>query len=112
MNLYKIGFMHYSQKDNEDGMKEYTIAKNDGEIFDYINKNYAYEAWTDREDLDNQSYKDFVLEHKGDDEDENLFENLYYGQTTYSWELIKKDISNEDISKLVELNILKLALDK
>ena len=124
MNLYKIGFTHYSQKDNESGMKEYFLADNDEEVFNYINEKYTYNSWTDedKEDMDIYddhfnfieavSYKDFILKNHGDDKDESLFDDLYYGQTTYYWELIKENISDEDINKLIELNILNRGLDK
>ena len=109
MNLYKIEFTHYAPKDSSSGIKEYILANNDEEVFDYINKNYTWNGWTEREDEwgnECQTYKEFVLENKGDDEDESLFEDLYYGQTTYSWELIKENITEENAKILTELDII------
>lgn len=110
MNLYKIEFRHYGPKDNDEGIKEFCLFNNDEELFNYIDRNYALDRWTEGEDEwgnEDQTYKEFILKNKGDDEDESLFEDLYYGLTTYSWELVKENILDEDTNKLVELNIIK-----
>lgn len=113
MNLYEIVFTHYSQKDNQSGIKEYCISNSDEDIFAHINTKYAYDSWTDREDEyegEYSTYKEFVLENKGDNNDENLFEDLYYGQTTYGWKTLKENLTTEQINNLMETGIVKMIL--
>ena len=110
MNLYKIKFTHYAPKDSSSGIKEFIIAQNEEGVFNYIDKNHVYDSWTEREDEwdnEDQTYKEFILENKGDDEDESLFENLYYGLTTYGWEIVEENIGFGDIKILTQLGIIE-----
>ena len=109
-NLYAILFTHYAPKDSEKGIRELIIAPSDSEVYDYIAKDY----WTDYEkdfDPDNEefpTFKDKMIACKGqmNDSDYSL-QDLYYGCTLYGWELIKENISTEEIEVFKRVGILK-----
>lgn len=42
MRLYPIGFVHYSPKDSEQGVKEYVIANGDDEVIEYVSQTYRF----------------------------------------------------------------------
>jgi len=113
MNLYKILFKHYSQKDSEEGIKKFILAKNDTEVFDHIEEKHNYGTWGDQEeDFEPeedgpQTYKEKLIKLKGQmyDEDYELHD-LYYGATLYGWELVQENISGVNISILKQIGIL------
>jgi len=107
MNLYKIQFTHYSQKDSRTGIQEYLIAKNDEEVFNYLKKYITY--WDDLfwDDEDSQQedlmrdFKERIIACKGDMNDEETLDNLcdlYYGATLYGWEHTKDLTSHGEAS--------------
>lgn len=49
MKLYKVVFRPYSQKDNEEGIKEFIIADNDDDMFNYVDIEHTYGSWSDIE---------------------------------------------------------------
>ena len=132
MNLYKHIFEHYSQKDSEEGTKEYFLAENDTEAYkkvygdydcqtvnqvidedskydDYDKKYYYY--------IDGQSYpntlteeeaREIVIKAKGEVNMEMDLEDLYYGRIYRGWALVKESLSPSDIVALKRLNIIKV----
>lgn len=57
MILVQVGFMHYSQKDSEQGVKEIVIANNLQQAIDYINKEHMFGGLKDvKDDGDQGSY--------------------------------------------------------
>ena len=114
MNLYKINFTHYAPKDSQNGILKYTIATNDAEICDslfegqyyYIDDSnkIEYEYESESEKFDN--IRDELIFNRGDAYRDDL-DNLYYGVMQYWWELVKENISNEEIKLLKELEIVE-----
>lgn len=111
MNIYKILITHASPKSNKTAIKEFIIASNDSEVFEYL-KISGYTYWDDIE-KDDDMYGDvkkidFIFENKGDYELETKWEDLYYGSTMYQWELFKEHVTDAQIDTLIELGIAKL----
>jgi len=120
MNLYKITFIHYSQKDSKEGIETYLLAENDKEVYNYIEKEYYYGCWVDEEKenkmcsiygdeyhiMGKETYKEKIIRIKGEinDEDYDICD-LYYGLTLRGWELVKENI-NIDFTKFIELGIV------
>ena len=124
--LYKIIVLHGAPKDTHTSIEGYVIAKDEEQVYDYINKlNYGY--WenvnkTSLEDLgldeeerstcyylnddyNNQiSFKEWLMAHKGDLDDEAGWEDAYYGVTKYGWEEMEV-IHQEDLEVLVDLKV-------
>jgi hypothetical protein len=127
MNLYEIMLEHYAPKDSEKGIFTYLVAQSDEEVYewlkaspklkdgrwllttfeDYERDEKTYEIYDDDyEVIGEESFKEKMIRLKGtiNDEDQS-FDDLYYGLTLYGWELIKKDITEEQLKVLEETNI-------
>ena len=116
-SLYRILFVHYSQKDSKKGIATYVFAQSDEAIYEWlksdpkIGKDYdpcisgsLLTCWSDHEE-DDSEFKERIIECKGrmfDDEYEPT--DLYYGDTEYGWEWIS-DVSDELKQSMIELNI-------
>lgn len=111
MNLYKLVFEHYSQKDSKYGTEKYFIAKDVNEVFDYISKIADWEYYIglyEDECYDSyDSFKEYIMANEGQIDDENMLDDLYYGKVLYGWELQSEDITEDEIKTLVKLGILK-----
>lgn len=126
MNLYKVMFEHYSQKDSKTGIEDFVLKENDSEIFDYVRKNYYLH--NDPNDMDSddlgldendpefeeklnevhKEFKRYMIEVGGSIGDEHVvLSDLYYGATVYGWELVKEDISEAYMSALLNIGIIK-----
>ena len=80
-------------------LKQYFIAKDDKEVYSYIEKEYIYDDWPEASDMSKRE----IMKDKGD------FEAEYNGEfydTKYGWELVTKNISDEDIAILTKHKIL------
>jgi len=120
MNLYRIDFEHYSQKDSEGGFKEYVLAETNEQVYHYVDKEYCYDMM---EDKSNDKYTDWVEDYpeyktykekmmvvKGrlNDDDFDEYDDLYYGLTLYGWKLIKSNVNLSTFALAIELNVMKL----
>lgn len=127
MNLYKVMFEHFSQKDSEIGILTYLVAKSDEEIYEWLKSNpklqdetYIFTVYKDRENneetfeiyddaynvIGEESYKDKIIRLNGDmfDEDADL-SDLYYGKTLYGWQLVKENVKANVIHLIKEYGI-------
>ncbi|MGZ9868171.1 hypothetical protein ACU3L3_07090 [Priestia endophytica] len=127
MNLYEIMLEHYSPKDSEKGIFTYLVAQSDEEVYEWLKANpklkdgrwllttfedyerdeKTYEIYDDDyEVIGEESFKEKMIRLKGtiNDEDQS-FDDLYYGLTLYGWELVKEDITEEQLKVLEETNI-------
>lgn len=123
MKLYKLLFRHYSQKDSAEGISGYVVAESDAEVYEHL----AYGAgWKDQEeyaaeesedglievyddDADEYkrvSFKQDIVDHRGDFHKEENLSDLYYGATLHGWEE-GVETSAEEIETLRELGILE-----
>lgn len=122
MNLYKILMRHYSQKDCKQGVVTFVAADSAEDIFNWIDSNLEYGCWTDKNDEDGpidiydedcnvigaESFKEKMIRVGGEYFDEDYEpSDLYYGATTYGWELVKSDVPASEVEFLAEINILK-----
>lgn len=102
MNLYRIVFEHYSQKDSKTGIVCYIIAKNDKDLYNKIKDHFFY--YYENEYETKKEYNNRIIRDRGNLEDE--VHDLYYGATLYGWELVKENITELQIQVLDELEIL------
>lgn len=118
MNLYKINFTHYAPKDSKEGIITYLVAIDNEQVYEYIksepriNDNGLYNSWKDCEDdnkvydiydnnynvIGTESFKERMIRLGGEmyDEDADVSDS-YYGVTHLGWELVKEDISIEEM---------------
>jgi len=112
MRLFKVTFMHYSQKDSAEGIKEYLLADTEHEVVEHIDVNHAWESWSDRDPIDvwdeklekliERPFLDKILKERGDYWEE--VSDLYYGATQFGWEE-GVEISDTDAEVLLRLGI-------
>jgi len=102
--LFVVKFKHFSQKDSKEGVKEYLIAKDDKQIFDYLNNtvNGTYTCWDydEKNEYDKKVMKE-ILENKG-----TKFRtpsDLYYGFTHWWWEEVSINVS--ELTALTDLMV-------
>ena len=116
MKLYKIKVLHGGPKDSHESIETYLIADNDEQVLDWIDINKtggiwsSYEKYLGAEDfkyyLDDKpvTMKEWVFANKGDIDDENGWDNAYYGIIKWGWELVA-DSYDIDYAILIKLGI-------
>ena len=119
MKLYEITLTHLAPKDSATAIKEYLVAENDIEVFDYLTKGEGayYTYWNDKIDveyLEECGYEkdkacerivewiDNTIREKGEHWDEELYCDLYYGRTIYGWR--ETDVTDEELMNLMIKN--------
>jgi hypothetical protein len=127
MNLYKIMFEHFSQKDSQKGILTYLAANSDSEVYEWLKSEPSSEDWgsiynnynhkeednevfniydNDFSIIDQESFRDRMIRLHGDMYDEEVeLSDLYYGATLYGWTLVKENISSDDIKIMRELGV-------
>lgn len=121
MNLYKIKFLHASQKDTKEGIITYALADSDELLYEYIDSTYNYDCW-EGENLNNklldiyddnyniigtESFREKIIRIKGEMNDEDAdFSDAYYGITLYGWELVEENTNELHYSHLIELGVI------
>ena len=109
MRLYKIGITHYAPKDSKYAIKEYVVANNDEEVFNYLASGYAY--WNDILEYAEDEYaQEKYDEIKNSHSDNREVSDLYYGATQYDW--IEVDSDKELIDKMIEFKLAKIISNK
>jgi len=122
MNLYKILFSHSSPKDTKIGIKTYILAKNEDEVYNYIDKEFNCGGWKDKEDegevfdiydkdykiIGTETFREKILRLKGEMNEEDYdYSDAYYGITLYGWELIKENL-NDNFEELIKLGVIDI----
>ena len=129
MNLYKIIIEHSAPKDSHISIACLLLAKDDEAVYEWLKKGYddldqtfistTYEYREDEvfilydkdyNEIGKETFKERVIRLKGllyDDEEK--YEDLYYGKTVYGWKLIIKDLKH--ISQFDEFKKLKLIFE-
>lgn len=118
IKLYKIKVLHSAPKDSHTSIETYLAAYSDQQVAEWINKNYQHNYWFGYDDEKRQkreyysnklekdiTFYEYVIENKGDLEDESGYEDAYYGVTKYGWEEIIIPESTFYIPKLIEFGI-------
>jgi hypothetical protein len=114
--LYKVLFIHYSPKDNQEGIQEFVLAESEEAVCDYVDTTHNYGSWAEHEEpyeefddntgdsLGEIPYREKVLKERGEWFEE--VSDLYYGATQWGWSE-PQSISEEDAEKLIALGIAK-----
>jgi len=113
MNLYKILFRHYSPKDSQEGILTYLLAESDEQVYNWFcskptlkSDESIYISWMLKGDEYKKDFKERIIKCHGDMfDDESEVSDLYYGAIQYGWGLVYKNIKENDIIKLENLNI-------
>lgn len=113
MNLYQINFIHYSQKDSQDGIKTFLTAESDMEVYEWVDKNYQYGLFKDMENdeeyLDDVPIKNAILDTCGSMYNEYYLDrhcvDLYYGATFYGWKIIKENVTGREIKNIESIGL-------
>ncbi len=110
MNLYRILQLHGAPKSSATLIKTYILAKDDEEVFKWIQKNSFH--WDnddyDRKDEWEEMERD-ILNKKGDLEDDEGWEDAYYGVTKFGWEIVSEGISDNDVEVLQRHQVFHIA---
>jgi hypothetical protein len=120
-SLFRIVVLHGAPKDSHKSTETYLVAENEQAVFDWIDKEKNYGAWTEKdEDAEEPNvryadddyekeipFREWVMLKRGDLDDEEGWENAYYGVTKWGWEPI--EASPEDIAVLLRLGIANTA---
>lgn len=134
MNLYRIYFRHYSQKDSKEGTSTYLIADNDEQVMAWLSEEAGWDFLDDR-DMDTLTeYFGTEFEKPGDREraealgltidpeygdvkgtkkalilftrgETGIPSELYYGCTQWFWELAKEHIEQHEALVLTDLGL-------
>lgn len=127
MNLYEIMMEHYAPKDSQMGIYTYLVAKSDEAVYEWLkqekqlkDERIIYNIYKDCEadgdtfDLydDNyevvgtETFKERTIRLKGNlyDEEES-FDDLYYGKTLLGWKTVKEGTTEEEIDVLQRTGI-------
>lgn len=116
MNLYRIKVLHGAPKDSHTSIETYLIAPDDEAVAEWINDHLQSGFWFDEDTLEvedgyasaegvTRTKCQYIMAHKGDLDDEHGWEDAYYGVTKYGWEQVQFNLSDEDRSVIVRLNI-------
>ncbi len=126
MNLYRILFSHTCTKDTEIGIKSYLLAKDEKEVYEYIDTKYNYGCWKDKEEchekfdiydneynvIGTQTFKEKIIGLNGEIEDEDYdYADVYYGITLYGWEKVKENI-DFDMNEFIDMGIVEIVETK
>jgi len=120
MNLYKVLVKHFSPKDNVLAIVEYLLAKDDGDVYNHIDKEHARGAWADAESecniydvydehhnkIGTETYREKIMRLKGNINDDDIdLTDVYYGVSAYGWELVEEDVT-WDTTHLIDLGMI------
>jgi hypothetical protein len=118
MKLYKIKVLHAAPKDSHTSIETYLVAENDEQVADWINQNKQHGYWFGCDDEEKSktdyfsdklerdiTFYEYVMENKGDLEDESGYDDAYYGVTKWGWEEVEIPESTFYLPKLIEFGI-------
>lgn len=126
MNLYEIMMEHFAPKDSEKGIYTYLVANSDEEVYEWLklekelkDGRQIFLSWSYKENeetfdiydedynvIGNESFKEKMIRIKGDINDEDVeLTDLYYGRTLVGWDLVKENITGEEIGILASAGI-------
>lgn len=112
--LFQILVLHGGPKDRHTATETYLVAESEQEVFNWIDKEKNYNSWTEETDEPRMRFADdsyekeipfaeWVMLKRGDLEDDEGWEDAYYGVTKWGWKQIPA--SEEDIGRLLSLGI-------
>lgn len=114
-SLFRVIVLHGAPRDSHTSTETYLVAKDEGEVFAWIDKK-AFGAWTEKDDEEEPNvryanddceteipFQEWVMMNRGDLEDEEGWDDAYYGVTKWGWEPMKA--SQSDIETLLRLGV-------
>jgi len=123
MNLYKIEFTHYSQKDSKTGIQCLVLSESNEKVYLFVDKEYNYNSWEEDTEFGNtfdiyddkwevvgtETPKERYMRLCGTMHDDDYeVSDLYYGATTLGWTLLKENVSPENYQELIDLDLVKV----
>lgn len=114
MNLYRIIVLHGAPKDSHTSTETYLVAENEEQVFNWLDAKTGG-AWTEEPEEGEEPrmrysadeseipFRQWIMESRGDLEDEDGWEDAYYGVTKWGWEPI--DATPDEIAVLLKLGI-------
>ena len=119
-SLFRIVVLHGAPKDSHKSTETYLVAESEEAVCEWINKEKQHGYWFDEDDESEQNmryeddsyekeipFREWVMKKRGDLDDEEGWEDAYYGVTKWGWEPI--EASAEDIAVLLRLGIANTA---
>lgn len=119
--LYRIKVLHGAPKDSHTSTETYLVALSEGDVASWIEDGKKYGNWFtpydgeeeemryDEETESEVTFKQWVLKNRGDLEDDEGWEDAYYGVTKWGWEPVE-GATAQDMARLVELGIAFIAV--
>ena len=122
MKLYRIIVLHAAPKDQHKATETYLVAQDDESVAAWIEGDKFDGNWYTPSDGDEPpmrsievegsndyeskevTFKEFILAKKGDLEDEEGWDDAYYGVTKWGWSEVK-GATKTDMRRLVALGI-------
>jgi len=117
MNLYRIIVLHGAPKDSHTSTETYLVTPDEETVAEWINQHKCYGHWFPGPDEEEENtrcddgpeykeipFREWVMKHKGDLDDEEGWADAYYGVTKWGWEKID-GATPEDLETLIDLGI-------
>lgn len=117
--LFRILVLAAGPKNSHTSTETFLVANSEQDVFDWVAKNKAPWAWSEApeegqrpnmrctDDGKDIPFREWVMLKRGDLEDDEGWDEAYYGVTKWGWQPIES--SPEDIAVLVRLGIAELA---
>lgn len=115
MKLYQIIVLHGAPNDSHTSTETYLVAENEEQVFDWLAAK-TYGAWTEEPEEGEEpkmryseaskseiTFRQWIMEHRGDLEDDEGWEDAYYGITKWGWQPI--EATPDEIAVLLKLGI-------
>lgn len=114
LKLYRIIELHAGPKDIVTFTRGYVVKENDEQVFNHIVERHNSIMWGQDEDIEEHIYgcetydefKKYIIENKGDLEEEDGFEDAYYGVSKYGWEYVA-DITKYEFEVLSKFGVIE-----
>ena len=122
MNIYRILVENCGPKSQWINTKCFLLAEDELEVYNYIDKELADDAWTERDDehdlidiydedfevIGQETYKEKLLRLKGEiDDEDKSYDDAHYGLTFYAWELVEFSDMDDAERVLEEAGMLR-----
>lgn len=113
--LFRIIVLHGAPKDSHTSTETYLVAKDETEVFEWIDRVKNYGAWTENHDGEPKTrwcddagedvpFRDWIMARRGDLKDDEGWDDAYYGVTKWGWELVTDTMPGE-IAVLLRLGV-------
>ena len=113
MNLYQVMTNHYSQKDSRRGIWAYVVAESSESLYEWLKTEPSFDdeigtlfVSFDGYEEDCEDFKSQMIESMDEESTDCAdYDDLYYGRTFVSWELVKEDVKPDILQKVKDYGI-------